>query len=724
MAGSPRRAALISVNPSFCFTILAAAPTDRSSHRIMSSNEPTLHASPNNNDHDDATPATPRLNASELSTPIMGQHNQALTLLVSTPPTLYGGATASPLLLNDDIRFTPSIVNDNHHDHTTLEPPAWVPPDAYEVECTDAAWRNNSYNNNQHHQHHFLEQMKPRTTSNPDIWDDASIGSNLTNNSSTRMNKIHINHTQIKLRPRGLSLSIVDDGVGGKRNTTTEGYTQQQQQKQHHRGASLPMSFFTSSGLGQQVFISTEQRDNLSSPHQLLLHAHQSTVRERVPYELYSHYNPSQVKADGVMGGLDGNLLDLYEVDRYVDCATANNMATKSSSGGRSGQNKESRHSPRKTSIGTLTDIQCILQLHKVDQLVDRFKHDLQMPEIFEKDVRDGLVLMDLRKTDVEIVEYMKKNNNKKKKQRIDLSDLNGLSEDEDDLGGQEEEIGMGLVDSFMLTERSLATEADPYHFFDPYEIEILSSNAFQHSQVSASIHDNLDCVIDLLRTDYEVTSACQQRKDMDIIKQLLEVDQYMNKLKQRSEAKDLWDADLGELYITDVWVGASKKKSMKVKCQSSNNTTRLTTVKLPCTQGSLTLEVQGPLSPVEEGQVKLSEQLQQANFTQLPPPPAAPIYSPLPPRAPMSSPQSVPQTFNKRDIFSAQETSKMTESLLLRSQTNASPVITTAKRSIFSTQEKSAAAKGSGVMTPGTTTIVLAKGGDMIDDIPFGKVV
>ena len=65
-----------------------------------------------------------------------------------------------------------------------------------------------------------------------------------------------------------------------------------------------------------------------------------------------------------------------------------------------------------------------------------------------------------------------------------------------------------------------------------------------------------------------------------------------------------------------------------------------------------------------------------------------------------------------------------MTESLLLRSQANASPVITTAKRSIFSTQEKSAAAKGGGVMTPGTTTIVLAKGGDMIDDIPVGKVV
>jgi hypothetical protein len=439
------------------------------------------------------------------------------------------------------------------------------------------------------------------------------------------------------------------------------------------------------------------------------------------------------VKVDGVMGGLDGTLLDLYEVDRYVDdCATAKNMATKSSSGGnggvlRSGQNGESRHSPRKTSIGTLTDIQCILQLHKVDQLVDRFKHDLQMPEIFEKDVLDGLVLMDLRKTDVEIVEYMKKNNKKKQKQKDEIqlsgivpsSDLNGLSDGEEELGFQKEELSMGLVDSFRLTERSLATEPDPYHFFDPYEIEKLSSNAFHHLQVSASIHDNLDCVIDLLRTDYEVTSACRQRKDMDIIKPLLEVDQYMNKLKQCSEAKDLWDADLGELYITDVWVVAAKKKSMKVTYQSSNNTTRLTTVTLPCTQGSLTLEVQGPLSPVKEGQVKLSEHLQQADFTQLSPPPAAPIYSPLPPQAPVSSPQSVPQTFNKRDIFSAQETSKMTESLLLRSQTNASPVITTAKRSIFSTQEKTAAAKGSGVMTPGTTTIVLAKGGDMIDDIP-----
>ena len=309
---------------------------------------------------------------------------------------------------------------------------------------------------------------------------------------------------------------------------------------------------------------------------------------------------------------------------------------------------------------------------------------------------------------------------------------MNVPSDDEEELEFQKEELSMGLVDSFMLTERSLATEPDPYHFFDPYEIETMCSNSYHQLQVvSASIHDNLDCVIELLRTDYEVTGACRQRKDMDIIKPLLEVDQYMNKLKGRSETKDLWDAGLGELYITDVWVVAAKKKSMK--CQSSNYSTRLTTVKFPCTQDSLTAEsskstntkVQGPLSPVEEGKVKLSEHLQQVDFTQLlPPPPAAPIYSPLPPRAPMSSPQSVPQTFNKRDIFSAQETSKMTESLLLRSQANASPVITTAKRSIFSTQEKSAAAKGGGVMTPGTTTIVLAKGGDMIDDIPVGKVV
>jgi len=691
-------------------------------NRNMSSTEPTLHSSPNN---DDATPSTPRLNASELSTPISGQHNKAINHLVSTPPLLYGGATSSPLL-NDDIRFTPSIFNDDRHDNA-LEPPAWVPPDAYEVECTDAAW-NDSYNNN--HQHHFLEGVSfPK--------DDVSIGSNLTNNSS-RVNKIHVNPTQIRLRPRGLSLSITDGAAVGSKglcheNTTTEGYTQQ---KQHHRGSSLPMSFFTSSGSesGQHIF-NPSARDNQSS-HQFL----------HVPYALYTHYNPSQVKADGVMGGLNGTMLDLYEVDRSVDCAAAKSMATKSCSsegrGGvlRAGQNGETRHSPQKTSLGTLTDIQCILQLHKVDQLVDRFKHDLQMPEIFEKDVQDGLVLMDLRKTDVEIEEYISKNKKKMKKQEkkihltgiVQSSDMNVPSDDEEELEFQKEELSMGLVDSFMLTERSLATEPDPYHFFDPYEIETMCSNSYHQLQVvSASIHDNLDCVIELLRTDYEVTGACRQRKDMDIIKPLLEVDQYMNKLKGRSETKDLWDADLGELYITDVWVVAAKKKSMK--CQSSNNTTRLTTVKLPCTQDSLTAEsskssntkVQGPLSPVEEGKVKLSEHLQQADFTQLlPPPPAAPIYSPLPPRAPMSSPQSVPQTFTKRDIFSAQETSKMTESLLLRSQANASPVITTAKRSIFSTQEKSAAAKGGGVMTPGTTTIVLAKGGDMIDDIPVGKVV
>lgn len=494
------------------------------------------------------------------------------------------------------------------------------------------------------------------------------------------------------------------------------------------------MSFFTSSGSGHQLYNSSE-RDNQSSSHQLLLHVLQQSTVGEIPYELYSHYNQSQVKADGVMGGLNGTMLDLYEIDRSVDFAAAKSMATQSNSKGRCGVlSGESRHSPRKTSLGTLTDIQCILQLHKDDQLVDRFKHDLQMPEIFEKDVQDGLVMMDLRKTDVEIEEYVRKNKKKTKKEKMKIhltgivqsSDMNVPSDDEETLEFQKEELSMGLVDSFMLTERSLATEGDPYHFFDPYEIEILFFNSYHHLQVvSSSIHDNLDCVIDLLRTDYEVTGACRQRKDMDIIKPLLKVDQDMNKL--RSEVKDLWDADLRALYITDVWVVAAKKKSMK-----SNNTTRLTTVKLPCTQGSLTAEpsktsttkVQGLLSPVEEGKMKLSEHLQQADFTQLSPPPAAPIYSPLLPRAPMSSPQSVPHTFNKRDIFSAQETSKMTESLLLRSQANASPVITTAKRSIFSTQEKSAAIKGSGVMSHGATTIVLAKGGDMIDDIPVGKVV
>ena len=71
----------------------------------------------------------------------------------------------------------------------------------------------------------------------------------------------------------------------------------------------------------------------------------------------------------------------------------------------------------------------------------------------------------------------------------------------------------------------------------------------------------------------------------------------------------------------------------------------------------------------------------------------------------------------NKRVIFSAQGTV----------DANMGPVAMCTKRSIFSRKEKSSAAKytfQSGVMLPGTTTVVLAKGGEMIDDIPVGKVI
>jgi hypothetical protein len=639
--------------------------------------------------------------------------------LFSTPPLLYsnepgaslndesttGGTDAAGALLSfpsNQYRFTPSIFN-GHHD--TLEPPAWKPPEADEVEYTDA-W-NNTFNN----QHHFLQPAFPK--------DDSSVGSNLTNNSL--MNKIIISNAPNALRPRGLSLSVADSGSIGSCPQTRRGCAQ------HHRISSLPVSFFTSTS--QQAFQSEQDNQSQSQTNKQYLNALQST-KQRVPYELFSHYNQSQVQADGAMGGLDGILLDLYMVDRSVDSAAAKILATKVGGGSgvfrQNGDNNSYTKKPRRTSLGTLNDIQCILELHKVDKIVDRFKQDLQMPEFFEEDAWEGGVLKDLRRTDVEMEEYAIKNRSKKEREetgkvRYEFNPVYG--EDGGDRTGDQD---MGAEHNILLDE-SFVADHDAYQFFDPHEVEVLQANSYQYSHVSASIHDDLHDIIDLLRTDLEVSGASRHHKEMEMIRPLLEIDHQMNKSKERSDTRVLWDADLKALYLTDLEVDGSKRKCALVppKGELASNF-----VNQAAESSNSFTKLRDPLSPVEsteqstnqEGQNTLSQHIprvldqfdaaiQSADFT-LPPP--APTYSPLPPLAPVSS----PQTLTKRAIFSAPG----------KVDANMTPVATTTKRSIFSREEKSSAATKctfqSGAVIPGTTTVVLAKGGEMIDDIPVGKVV
>jgi len=75
-----------------------------------------------------------------MSTPIMSQQ-KSLNFFLNTPPSpfLYSIEPGVIVSLNDEHAdpsdqnlFTPSIFDDHHHDR--LEPPAWEPPEADEVE--------------------------------------------------------------------------------------------------------------------------------------------------------------------------------------------------------------------------------------------------------------------------------------------------------------------------------------------------------------------------------------------------------------------------------------------------------------------------------------------------------------------------------------------------------------------------------------------------------------
>ncbi|KAL7530929.1 hypothetical protein ACHAXR_003753 [Thalassiosira sp. AJA248-18] len=735
-----------------------------------------MHPRHQRGDDEQTTPSTPGLSVSQLSTPIMSQQ-KALSLILNTPPeiTEYAdndtslknnfeyshteeAATAMPPLPSQQ-HTTPSIFSNHRYD--TLEPPAWKPPEEDEIEYTDA-W-NNVYNT----QHHYLKPGFPQAPG-----DDSTIGSSQTNNSFTNNNNLSMTAPNI-LRPRGLSLCSYPDA--GSIGSCPHPPKQQQQhgQGQHHRrNPSLPVSFFSSGSQGshQQLLFTTEEHQGYNKKQQEMinkqyLNSLQSTTGN-APYEIHSHHNASQVQADAAMAGLKGIMLDLYMVDRSVDSSSARMMATKDHLGlssGASGNNlkdndgiskeKKGNKKPRKTALGTLNDIQCILELHKVDKIVDRFKQGLQMPEFFEEEAWESTVWKDLRKTDVEMEEYAARK--KSKEESSKETEKGGLPppfpgkeqiqyhfdlSDDDGEGGWNQGTGLGGEDIYLSTESRLTDDYDAYQFFDPHETLGLQANSsYQTSQVSASINYDLNGIIDLLRTDAEVDGASKRQSEMGMIMPLFEIDQEMNKWKERSVVRDMWVGDLKDLYETDLEVDGAKKRKVvvpepqkvEVKNEPAKSEDNATSIDI------ISVKQQAPVPPMESSTKPSTDQDVKEMLTQHIPQvsqkfcPTSPelvaskttfhgsnaSLQPLPPPVPMSSPQPV-----RRAIFSSQEkTANAAISIIEPKQ--AMPV----KRSIFSRQEKNTAATQCayqrGDMMPGTTTIVM-KGGEMIDDIPVGKVV
>jgi hypothetical protein len=276
------------------------------------------------------------------------------------------------------------------------------------------------------------------------------------------------------------------------------------------------------------------------------------------------------------------------------------------------------------------------------------------------------------------------------------------------------------------MSDESFVADRDAYRFFDPHEIEVLEANSYHHSRVSASIHNDLHEIIDLLRTDLEVNGASRRQKEMEMIKPLLEIDLRIYKSRERLETRVLWDEDLKALYMTDLEVDGARRKCALAPQKVG---VKIDIVHSTADSSTDSTELRDPLPPVESptpsnNQVRedpslyrhMPRVLEQSDPTarseDFTLPPSATMHSPLPPPAPVSS----PQPFTKRAIFSAPGN---VDALM-------TPVLTTTKRSIFSSKEKSAAVKCTfqgGIITPGTT-VVLAKGGEMIGDIPVGKVV
>jgi len=499
-----------------------------------------------------------------------------------------------------------------------------------------------------------------------------------------------------------------------------------------------------------------------------------------------------------------------------------------------------SQKQQRKTSMGTLQDIQTILELHRVDRMVDRFKQELQMPVFHddeeEKD-RDGSVFRELRRVDLEMddcyrrkkqkekaEEEEKEKKKKEEEERLanerkgkipryagkgskkkssgagggigggcklmertpELGTFRRDEKERDDWYLEEEESGDDRQDRYYNhSTNSIFDDVDPYDFFDPHEAETLQSRAYPSSAVSSSISDNLNDIVDLLRTDVEIDGASRRNAEMEMIRPLFEMDKQMEKWREREKWNELWvQGDVRALYMVDLEVDRVKKANAtdagtKLKktggeatpspikfdeilfneSASNNDDTASPSM---ATQGrdnvteqdsngdsiEKSLEMKNilsqhipqlskplcptspalaPTQPLQIHQFVSPKSSQSGNPHLMPP--LLELSTPQPPPPPMASPETT-----KRSIFTPEEKAhaNMNPIRLNAPISVASSFLPSsqppAKRSIFSQKEKCSAAQQCvfqrGVMMPGTTTVVRTQGGEMIDDIPVGKVV
>lgn len=586
---------------------------------------------------------------------------------------------------------------DQGHDQL-LEPPAWKPPEQEEIEYTDA-W-NSAYGN---YQSHFLQPFH--------VKDDSTIGSNQTNDSLFA----HCGGTSLGsrggLRPRGFSLCSNGDSIeissqpkqppqpSHRRFPSLPG-SSKRPQLGHRRHPSLPQNIFSSQPTMQHpllppTIVSTQstnhRRSNSLSHHEI---NHQTKPSDQImkllqsstqhaPYEIHSSHHTSQVQADAALAGLTGTLVDLYTVDRSVDTAAAMMLATK----------EDDRE--RKTALGTLYDIQCILELYRVDKMADRFKVDLQMPLFMEEEAWVHEVYKDLRRVDLEMEAHSRRINANEKKAAVvaKQNDVEQREESHFDLSDSDDE-SLGGEDIIMHAESFLSDDY-PYRFIDPHETSTLRSNKYQASDICASINDDLRDVIELLKTDVEIDGASRRQTEMKMIRPLLETDQEVHKWKESAALQELWSDELKALYAVDVEVDRAKTRNTSWQVEADVHVITKTEPDATSSQEvkeALALHIPNVSQPF----CPTSPELRSinVNVSSAPPPPPMVLAS-------------------RRSIFAPQQQNEPVK-----------PVDSAPKRSIFSQKEKASAvsAQRGGVMMPGTT-VVLTKGGEMIDDIPVGKV-
>ena len=498
-----------------------------------------------------SVPSSP--DRSQLSTP-----KARSTVVLQTPPLILNTFPSPKNHLPSAPSFhsdhTPNYFDDQYQ-FDSLEPPAWKPPEEDEVEYVD------NWNYTHNNPYHYLNGY----SYNKD--DSSTICSSQTNNSLSKSFGSRERLGQQMLRPRGFSINSYGSRNKGSHYRhpsfgSCPNQPPQNGKKQHHRHESLPVNLFSSSSLVQSSLMFMQQQSDQSHPLLAQQEEHEKLMNGKVykmiqpskqngPYEKFSHHHTSQVTADATIAGLTGTLVDLYTIDRSVDEATAKMLAT---------SEKRKADSSRKTSVGTLRDIKAILELHRIDKMVDRFKQGLQMPIFFEEEDADMATLKELRRVDLLVGGvHMKRGKDSNDTALTDNSHQHvynqfDLSEDE-----QEEswdQLGKGN-DIYMPSDLFQTHQPDPFDFYDPLETLALASGGFQQSL--AVTNDDLRDVMELLQCDVEIDGASRRLKEIEFVQPLLDVDRSIDAKIRFTEEKRC-QKEILDLFFVDVQVDEMKK--------------------------------------------------------------------------------------------------------------------------------------------------------------------